>query len=413
MCLRFGEKSPKKGIAFGIFSGLGFGLAYLTREDAMWLMPFAFCAAAVYVLFVIVQKNTAKQKLKLMIAPFAAVLVAAICICSYCYVNYVYYGRFIVSDFTSKESTAAFSAMVRADTDTPHRNLSVCRATRDKLAAAVPLMAQYCEYLDNGEYYFMFRYMNDDNEFGSDGYFWMYRKAAYDAGFATTPQQAKEFYQQLADDINAACDGGLVECRSSLGLSSFSPFVLPYDSSYAASVLEETYRSFQMLLLYEDFSSYPEISRAYEPAIGDWLAYTHQTSASNYIDAAYLQQTGEYRPAFLLPQRIVEFVYQIFVWIYRALIWFALAFAFMALGKYLKCGFKTKKLCFTPQFLYGILLLGIVMSFVMRIVLIAYIEATSFMIGTSLMYLASGGCILILFAALGIGQFLENQYTKA
>ncbi len=405
-CLRY-KSGIKSCLPFGIFAGVGLGLACLTREDAMWLYPFAICAALVYVIFVLAQKTAFKEKLKRLLCVLSIALSVAACIVPYCAMNYKYYGRFIISDYSSPEFTAALSAMIRADTDMPHTNLIICRATRDKLAKAVPLMKQLCDTLDNGEYYHGFKH-GDEDEFGSGGYFWMFRKAAYDAGLASTPLEARDFWATLAKDVNAACDSGVVESVKRTGLSNVSPFIFPYDSSFLQPTVQETLRSFKLLLLFDDCTSLAPLSEVYPDTAKVWEDYTHSAYSSRYVDSDALVASGEYKPAYFTPQVIVETVFQINLWIFRVLVWLGLAFAIKAIIDGVRASVGKHKHLFSKEMLYAILLFGVFLSFMIRIVLVAYIEVTNIQIGTYLMYLSSGGVVMMLFIALGGAYALEG-----
>ncbi|MEG2939838.1 MAG: hypothetical protein RR829_06380, partial [Oscillospiraceae bacterium] len=54
-----------------------------------------------------------------------------------------FYDRFVISDFTSWEFNDAVGALLRCETDGAHdKKILVCKDTRDKVAAAVPLYAE-------------------------------------------------------------------------------------------------------------------------------------------------------------------------------------------------------------------------------------------------------------------------------
>ncbi|MEG2676804.1 MAG: hypothetical protein RR933_01680, partial [Oscillospiraceae bacterium] len=62
LCLR-ANRGFKRSVPFAAAAGFGLGLALITREDGIWLLPFAVCASAFYILFFICKKSDAKQKL--------------------------------------------------------------------------------------------------------------------------------------------------------------------------------------------------------------------------------------------------------------------------------------------------------------------------------------------------------------
>lgn len=50
----------------------------------------------------------------------------------------------------------------------------------------------------------------ETGELNSGGIHWVLRKAAWTAGYYDTAQDAENFWRAVADEINAACDAGLV-----------------------------------------------------------------------------------------------------------------------------------------------------------------------------------------------------------
>ncbi|NJN60318.1 MAG: hypothetical protein HC795_01160 [Coleofasciculaceae cyanobacterium RL_1_1] len=54
------------------------------------------------------------------------------------------------------------------------------------------------------------------DDYAGGFFFWALRDAAAAAGYYETPDRAAAFYRQLAAEINAACDDGVLRCRSGL-----------------------------------------------------------------------------------------------------------------------------------------------------------------------------------------------------
>ena len=107
------RKPVKQGIGWLVLSGVGLGLAWLTREDGIWLLPFAAAGTLILILTALRDKGALPKKLgrcALLAVPYG-LLAAAILI--YSAVNYAYYGLFAVSDFSSGSFAAAVGAMSR------------------------------------------------------------------------------------------------------------------------------------------------------------------------------------------------------------------------------------------------------------------------------------------------------------
>ncbi|MEA4912406.1 MAG: hypothetical protein VB092_07355 [Oscillospiraceae bacterium] len=395
-CLRFKERLGPR-IAYAAAAGVGLGLTYITKEDGVWLLPYAAAASAAYVLFVLFDKSSALRKRLAGLA--APAVLAGVCLLitgAYSYMNYRHYGRFITNEISAPEFVDALSAMRSADGDLPHTANFVCYETRAAIYDAVPLAAELGEYLDNGDYYP--GYGNPDTrEFNHGGFFFMVQKAAYDAGLATDALQKQAFYTQLAADINAALDDGRLqrneESRSSL-LS--SGMVTPYDPSYLSPTLAEIGNSFKALLFFEQCSPFAPLSYATPVQAAPWEEYTY-TKASN------IAQYGTDEPLYSTAQRLTGDVLVADTWVFRIVLLPALLLFLLFFMRKIKAALQ-KGENQAQAAMQSILLLGILLSILLRVGMVAYVEAVNFQIGTQLHYLAGAGTLLLFCAAAGVVQ---------
>ncbi len=398
------KSSVRSMLLWGTLSGVGFGLAWLTREDGVWLLPFAVCGAAVCILAILCANEPIRRRLIRLLPLSAGVCAAAICICAYCYMNLQYYGRFVVSDFTSSEFSAVINAFKRADSDTPHKRILVCKETRQKIYDAVPEAVALGELLETPEY--MHGYGDIEyGEYTSGGFCWALRRAAYDAGYAIDAQSAARFYQDLANKINAACDSGQVPNAASS--ASGGAFTVPYDSSFLLPTLKECGNSLRVLLLFEQCSSLAPLSyatpdQAY-PAEQFTMTKSSKTAIANTADPYYTR-----------PERLSGFCFTLITWCYRIAIFPALFFGIRELVRGLRRLFielRHKK--FTRDGLLCVLIFGILCSILLRIGIVSYMESTNYLIGTYLLYLSSAGPLILLIAGLGAAcLFSESFFEK-
>ncbi|MEA4911385.1 MAG: hypothetical protein VB092_02080 [Oscillospiraceae bacterium] len=403
-CLRYRENA-RRSVGFAVAAGLGFGFAYITKDDGVWLLPFAVCAALVFLLFVLTDKaQSLRQKAAklLILALFAAA--AYLPVGAYCTMNYIYYGRYITTEISAPEFVNALSAMRRADTDLPHTGNYVCYETRQKLYAAVPSAAALGAYLDDGDYYHGYG-DPDTREFVHGGFFFMVKKAAYDAGLATTAAEAQTYFTQLAADINAACDSGAIETAQPNRDDSLSGMLTPYDPSYLAPTLKEFGRSLRALLLFEQTSPYAPLSYATPEQAAEYHEYF-------YCLSSYSAKAGTDEADYYPFQRVGGTVQIGITWLYRILIWPALACFFVDFARRVRAFFRSSAYAFGPQGLLLILLLGILMTILLRVGVVAYVEAVNFHIGTQLHYLTGAGVLLLVCAALGAAAALRRIGEK-
>lgn len=163
--------------------------------------------------------------LGLMIAPVAILTL------SICWSNAANFGIFATSDFKTPEFAAAYSALSRVEgisspnTPTPSPN--------PETAAIVPVpAAARAAIYDHSPTFRTLRPALEVppdtgwrsqscaegicDDYAGGFFFWALRDAVAAAGHYESPDRAAAFYRQLATEVNAACDQGVLRCRSGL-----------------------------------------------------------------------------------------------------------------------------------------------------------------------------------------------------
>ncbi|MDO4566793.1 MAG: hypothetical protein Q4B42_05625 [Oscillospiraceae bacterium] len=257
LVLRAGGERNRPIFLWGALAGLSFAASWLLREDAAWLLPFA--ALALVVSFIRVLKIRTKDAALKLSALAASVLVALAGIGAYCYMNYSRYGRFITSDLTSSEFTAAYGAMTRVVVPEEDRNpiVPVPASSRERLAEISPCFAELMPYLEADDF---LRWQKDCGggliEYSGGGIYWALRNAASLAGYYESPETARAFFEKMADEINSAADAGLLGevLPKRSGLNS------PITSYYVAPTLETSVESLIRVVSYGSLRCDPENS---------------------------------------------------------------------------------------------------------------------------------------------------------
>ncbi|MEG0804537.1 MAG: hypothetical protein RSF90_06240, partial [Pygmaiobacter sp.] len=220
------KDSASKTIFYYIVAGLGMGAAWLTHEDNALLLPFIGCAALAYLIVLFCTAQTRKEKCAktaLLLVPF--VLWGA-SLAGWSAMNAQYYGRFIVSDFTSSEFEDAMGAMARACPEDQERYNLIPYATRLKLYEVSPTLASIEPFLESEEIYNGYGSVKT-KELNSGGIHWAIRKAVGQAGYYKDAKTAESFYKAVATEINAACDAGQLSAGKER-----SGIFAPFKSSY-------------------------------------------------------------------------------------------------------------------------------------------------------------------------------------
>lgn len=385
-------KQPVKSFAGWLVGyGVSFGLIYLSREDGVWVLPFAAAAFVVITILWIAEKQPRIiARAVCLVLPFA---LSAAVVAGYCGMNYKYYGRFIVSDFTSKEFKDAYGALMSIKHENWHPLIAVPQDVREKLYDEVPsfaFMEQALEepILKNG--YFR----KELGDFQSGGFYWAVRTALQNNGYYETPEKAEEYYETLRAEIEQAVQEGRLQADK-LYSSVTSP-IKPY---YVLPTIKEGFAGLKTAMLFRQCDPMAEKAVGTPEEISEVENFIRQkggTVLKENSDEIYLPPLQRLTFGFM---RFMNVVYKICipVMLVMALCWQI---------KQLLWNIRTKKL--DADGMLNIVLLGLFLMALLRCFMIAYVEVSAFNIGTYGMYLSTVYPLLILFAFVGtLKNFVE------
>ncbi len=394
------RQPPRRALPYLIIAGLSLAAAWLCHEDNALLLPFVACGAAVYAAALFCGRDITRRgaRLALLLVPLA---VWAGGIAAWCGVNAGWYGRFIVSDFTSREFEDAMGALARACPDAQRRYVLVPRSTRYALYEVSPTFALLRDTLETKPMYTAYGNPKE-GEFNSGGIHWALRRAAWLAGFYDTEQTAEAFWRAVADEINAACDAGLVPAGPRQ-----SGIFAPVKPEYIFPTLGKFLEEIRVLLLFEQTDPRAPLTWATQERLADWDSYTHCTSSGSaipYTDIPY------YPPSAHAAYAVLDCI----AWIQRVLLWPMLALAAVWLRRFVPRfvrAVRQKEL--TPPLAGGMLLLGFFLTGLLRMAAIAYLMAVSMSIGISLMYLSAACAPMLAFLACASALWAEQRFCPA
>lgn len=284
IALRWKSEKTAALWTYGIGGGLALGASYLLREDGYWLLPFAVVGCIISAIYILREKTEKKlQKLIVMGSMFA---VMALCITAYCGMNYKYYGRFIISDFTSSDFQDAYGALTRIDTGNDGSMIvPVDYEARQKMYKASPAFAELMPYLEDEQTMLWWRKDVGGGvvEFSGGGFYWAVRNAASLAGYYETPKKAQAYYERLAAELNEAYDNGNLHAatgrRSALNTPITGRYILP--------TLQEVGSSFVTVAIYKDIDCSPPLSVGSRDLIFEM---------SDYLNCNAMITTTDYAP---------------------------------------------------------------------------------------------------------------------
>lgn len=378
-------------------AGFSLAAAWLCHEDNALLLPFLLCGAAVYAAALFCSRDITRRgaRLALLLVPLA---VWSGGVAAWRGMNAACYGRFIVSDFTSREFEDAMGALSRAYPDDQTRYVLVPRSTRFALYEVSPTFALLRDTLETEPMYKGYG-DPDAGEFNSGGIHWALRRAAWMAGFYETAETAEAFWRNVADEINAACDAGLVPAGPEQ-----SGIFSPIKPEYIGPTLGKFFEEIRVFLLFEQTNPRAPLTWATQERLADWDSYTHCTSSGSAIPYTDI-------PYYPRPAHVAYAVLDGFTWVQRVLLWPMLALAAVWLCRFLPRFVRAvRKRELTPQLAGGMLLFGFFLTGLLRMAAIAYLLAVSMSIDISLMYLSPACAPMLAFLACASALWAERRF---
>lgn len=369
-------------------AGAGLACAYLDREDAgLFLLPFG--AAATVILLVVLARQRRWGSCAAQVIPYGLLAAAVL---AFCGLNQSRYGLFALSDFSEGPFAAAMGAMMRVDTGSDDPLLSVPADARQKIYAAVPALEPLAYWLEEDPQMINDFQDPERQDYRAGSFYWAIRRAAQYEGIYDSARTAAAYWQEVADAINAACDSGVLPSRTGERTATSQPIKL----SYVGPTLAETARSVLHVVTFADCAPY-ETARSIgtEADIARWSGYLH----CGFNSAA---EAGKDTPYYSPYQKLAFGLMEAVAWVYRALLWLALL---AGLACHLAALPGVLRRPAAGALVPWLLLLGLLGMALLRCAMIAFVEVSSFGIGTSTMYLATVHPLFLLYAFLSLAAY--------
>lgn len=209
----FLNRKEKISKVIGYYIGLGFtiGAIYLCREEIVWLVPYLAISTLMTIIYIIKDKEVFQKKQKVLLY-LASIAIIAIMILSVMILNYKYYGVFQLNQYWGKEFKEAYGALTRI---LPEEEIPKVPVTKDALEKAYEISPKFNALRNYFERYtFKWAVCGDgDSDQIQGGYFhWALIRAVEEKGYYKDAKTANEYYTQMAEEINKACDEKKVEC---------------------------------------------------------------------------------------------------------------------------------------------------------------------------------------------------------
>jgi hypothetical protein len=239
------ETAARRAVHAG-WTGLVLGVLWATRPEKLLLVGLLLLAAVVD--FAALRRRSVARRRA---AAWAALLVAvpglgvAMVAGSIAAANHAHYGVFGTTEVAAPGYLAANRALVSIEQASPRRFVPVPREVRERAYAVSPAFRELRSTLEGPSWARNVSCRVDRvcDDIAAGYLRWLFREAVAAAGHMDRPGAADAFFQQIADELDAACRSGALACRRS-----FTTFLHPYPGTYlrhlGASFLRVSHTAF-------------------------------------------------------------------------------------------------------------------------------------------------------------------------
>ena len=216
ICTANKRAGSRLAAGMGIFAGC----AFLTREEDIWIAATLAILFAVTVLIAVVRKRfldvlgkwrTVTLRFFIASGAFAAIVSPVVLM------NHFVYGNAVVSEFRSSEFRAAMGALARVGDIHPSGYVPVPQSALEAVFKVAPVSAGIKGHWQrvgaNWSSHSADLIPAYPHEVAGGWFTWAFRDAVALAGHHSSASAARAFYAQLAKEVNAACDEGILKCR--------------------------------------------------------------------------------------------------------------------------------------------------------------------------------------------------------
>jgi hypothetical protein len=207
----------RKTLRWSVALGASFSAFWLTREEAIWIVPALAALLVLYIYPVLRAAGRPGISARLVNIGVPIALWAA-AVGSIMLINGTLYGWYTTAENVSPELVSAYNSLARIDPGVPtDPRFPVPHAARVIAYRVSPAAQELASYLDGAR----------GNSWGAMGcqefhacgdihagwFIWALRDSISVAGYYTSGAKARSFYVKLADQIDAACAAGKIHCR--------------------------------------------------------------------------------------------------------------------------------------------------------------------------------------------------------
>lgn len=224
------DAAPRRQLPWAVLLGVALSCFWITREESVWILP-AVALPLAWLAWRSWQSRSAgaspdpastsavsatwPRRVAVLLLPLALWPVAPLAVAT---LNLHHYGLFTTCEFKVSEFKAAYGALTRVTPAHWHPHIPVARETRERIYEISPAFAELRPLLDGwiGDNWAINSQDSlglplEEREISGGGFMWALRDAVQYAGLSPDAKSAMAYYARLADEVNTACDAGLLE----------------------------------------------------------------------------------------------------------------------------------------------------------------------------------------------------------
>jgi hypothetical protein len=240
------DAPPLIRLGWAALLGLSFAWLWLTREESIWIIP----SLALLLVSVLSSWLRDRTRWRSLLAPLAcASLTTAVPLLTVCTLNQKHYGLFGTVEFRAPAFVSAYAALGRVRSSSPLERVPLPRDARLLIYDVSPTFARLRPHLEGD---LGIRWSSPELQFNGGMWVWALRESVQ---LVVNPRNAREalaFYQQLANEVNAACDAGLLPAAPRR-----DTFLPPWTPVHTAILRREGSAYFQHFIRFEGFNARP------------------------------------------------------------------------------------------------------------------------------------------------------------
>jgi hypothetical protein len=374
---------------------LGMVLAWFwnTRLEGIWIVPligFAYgCFALKYWGSQEIIRQPRLDLIKIAMICFFLIFPVVLITSAISLINYSRYGIFETNDLNSPGFKSAYSSLEKVTSQTWQPMVEIPRSTREKVYAISPSFRQLKSYIESDNHW---RKSSCESgiceDYAAGLFYWVFRESVAAIGYYKSAPKTEEFYYQISREINTVCQAKTLTCDSEKVLAFLPDFHPEYISLWGKSIgkLSKNLIQSSLILKLDSGEEDRQIRKQYYATI--------TREPADFIDRR-LQNVNKFKDRLILS---ISRIYQIgfTVLLGMSVIGFMLETIIL-----MKTKFQDRSL---PLTFFALVMSGIMI----RVVLIAYIDVTSWPVDAGDRYLRPVLPMLWLVICIGVVYFWKQ-----